>query len=289
MHKLSECDYEQVLEEYTKLLEQGTAPPIDEFLKQHPEQDAELRPRLEAVRLLIETKKELPPMPEALKEKLHTLFWQKMKEREKARLLEVQKELDMTDMLPVKRGIEYLVLLLHTQQSDESFRKYTGTSPVKKQIYLTAVRGITRIMKLLFLLGKEGKLEKTNPAYYQFVPYKIGPFAVQVYEDMKLLMELGFVERQHFDREGLPVIYTDDTKIDEGFRFNDVTTIYYLTDIGNKYAEKLAKSLKTKESDKISKIKAKYAPLSLKALLSYIYQRYPEYTVKSEVLEQILE
>lgn len=282
-------EIEQIVEEYINLLEQDKAPPVEDFIKRYPKLEPDLQPRIEAIRQLIETKNEIPEMPEALKQKLHSLFWQKMKEREKERLLKVQRELDKMDTLKVKRGIEYLVLLLHTQLSEDSFRKYTEPSPVKKQIYLTAVRGVTRIMKLLFLLGKEGKLEKTSPAYYQFVPYKIGPFAVQVYEDMKLLLELGFVERQHFDREGLPVIYTDDTKIDEGFRFNDVTTIYYLTDIGNKYAEKLAKSLKSKEIEKISEIKAKYAPLSLKALLSNIYQRYPEYTVKSEVLEQILE
>ncbi len=278
---------DQIVEEYINLLEKDKAPPIKEFIKQYPELESDLRARLEAVQLMIESKKEMTEISEELKQRLHSLFWKNLREKEKARLLAVQKEMDKKDALPVERGIEYLLLLLHIQSRPDKALRFNRTVEEKTEPFLTALRGITRIMKLLFLLGKEAEFEKRCATYYQFEPYKLGPFTVQVYEDMKLLMELGFVQSQHFDREGLPIIYTDDTKIDEGFRFNDVTAIYYLTDKGNKYAEKLAKSLNPKQIEQIREIKEKFGSLPLKAFLRFIYQRYPEYTTKSEILESL--
>lgn len=260
---------EPIVEEYKNLLQKGEAPALADFLKKYPELESDLRPRLEAVQILIETAKAIPPMSEALKKKLHDRFWAKALANEKKRLLKVRGEIAGKSLFRLKTRIEFVPLLLYGKTAH-------------------AIRGITRIMKLLFLLEKEAGCDKYVPNYYQFEPYKLGPFSIEVYEDIRLLQELGFVKRVDIDQEGLPVIYADDSKIDEGFRFNDVTTVYALTDLGEKYAEKLRQGLKPSVLEKIDFIKNRFAQASLKGILRYVYEHYPEYTTQSEILDDVL-
>ncbi len=265
-------ELEEVLEEFANLLAKGKAPPLNEFLNQYPKLAAKLRPQLESVLQLTEAAKSMPEMPERLKRKLHNQFWSKVMAEERKRLLAVKRALTKQvgfGELTVKKGIDILLLLLQTKEGE-------------------VIRGITRIMKLLFLLEKETGCDRYCPDYYQFTPYKLGPFSPKVYEDLKLLIELGFVRRQDLDKDGIPLIHPDDLKIDEGFRFNEVTTIYTLTELGREYAEKLAKGLKPEVIEGIRQIRTRFAAMPLKELLGYVYQRYPEYTTQSEILEKLL-
>jgi uncharacterized protein YwgA len=278
---------EPIVEEYKSLLQKGEALALEDFLKKYPELEIDLRPRLEAVQILMDTAKLIPPMTEALKKKLHDRFWAKALANEKKRLLRVKDEIVDKSLFRLKTRIEFVPLLLYGKSNiaEEKQKTQLGTKTGKTA---HAIRGITRIMKLLFLLEKEAGCDKYVPNYYQFESYKLGPFSIEVYEDIRLLNELGFVKRVDYDQEGLPVIYADDSKIDEGFRFNDVTTIYALTDLGEKYAEKLRKGLKPAVLEKIDFIKNRFAQASLKGILRYVYEHYPEYTTQSEILEDVL-
>lgn len=274
MKKNELAEIEKIVEEFTNLLASGKAPPMAEFLKRYPKLEAKLRTQLETVLHLTETAKAMPEMAETLKQKLHNQFWSKVMAKEKKRLLTIKKRLikeSAIAFLPIKQGVDFLLLLLHGQ----------GKEP-------NAISGITRIMKLLFLFEKEAECDKYCSDYYQFIPYKLGPFAPKVYEDLKLLIELGFVEKKDLDKDGIPLIYLEDAKIDEGFRFNEVTTVYTLTELGNKYAQALAKGLAPKLLAKIRQIKMQFSLLSLKELLSYVYHHYPEYTTHSEILKELL-
>jgi len=264
----------KLIEEFTNLFFQGKAPSVAEFIKKYPQLAAELKPELESTLALLKAGNYLPTMPEALKQKLHNQFWHKIMAKERKRLLTVKKRLEIEpslSLLPLKRGIEFLLLLLYGQDKER-----------------IVIRGITRIMKLLFLLTKEAECDKYCTEYYQFVPYKLGPFSIKVYEDLKLLIELGFVQRQEIDKDGVPLIYTDDAKIDEGFQFNEVTTVYTLTELGNRYAQALAKGLKPRLWDKLNQIKTRFGQMPLKELLGYVYHYYPEYTTHSEILKGLL-
>lgn len=260
---------DSIVEAYKNLLEKGEAPALTDFLKQYPELADELKPRLEAVQILIQSAKAIPVMSEAQKKMLRERFWTKALAKEKRRLLRVKAEIEDKPLFRLKSRIEFVPLLLYGKTHH-------------------AIRGITRIMKLLFLLEKEAESEKFVPVYYQFEPYKLGPFSMEVYEDMRLLQELGFIKKVDIDQEGMPIIYADDSKIDEGFRFNDVTTVYALTGLGEKYAEKLRKGVKPSVLEKIDFIRNRFAQASLKGILRYVYENYPEYTTQSEILEDVL-
>jgi uncharacterized protein YwgA len=260
---------EPIVEAYKDLMLKGEASAMADFLKQYPELESDLRPRLEAVQILIQTAKAIPKMSEALKKKLRDRFWAKALNKEKRRLLRVKSEICDKPFFRIKSRIEFVPLLLYGKTHH-------------------AIRGITRIMKLLFLLEKEAETKQIVPFYYQFEPYKLGPFSIEVYENMRLLQELGFIKRVDIDKEGLPVIYADDSKIDEGFKFNEVTTVYALTGLGEKYAEKLRHGLKPSVLEKIDFIRNRFAQASLKGILRYVYEHYPEYTTQSEILEDVL-
>jgi hypothetical protein len=61
-----------------------------------------------------------------------------------------------------------------------------------------------------------------------------------------------------------------------------------LTDLGEKYAEKLRQGLKPSVLEKIDFIKNRFAQASLKGILRYVYEHYPEYTIQSEILDDVL-
>jgi hypothetical protein len=137
--------------------------------------------------------------------------------------------------------------------------------------------------------------DKLVKVYYDFVPYKIGPFDPAIYQDLKVLEMAGIIKRSTYKYkrpEGDSKIQRfEDSKIDEGFQFNDESTIYTLTDEGMKYAKALAKWCDKKDRkilEDIRRIKTTYGSAPLKKLLKYIYENYPEYTKESEVIEKVL-
>jgi hypothetical protein len=57
---------------------------------------------------------------------------------------------------------------------------------------------ITSLMRYVFLLQKEGT---TGQMLYHFVPYKYGPFARELYQDLEALAAEGFISVTECDEE----------------------------------------------------------------------------------------
>lgn len=151
------------------------------------------------------------------------------------------------------------------------------------------IRGTTRVMKLVFVMLEElavGRLVR-NP--YQFQPYRFGPFAAAVYDDLEVLRRAGLVKRERLDEDGVPVIERE--TLDEGFEFNGLTTEYRLTKKGEKFARALLADAQRRKPDiepGLRVLKAKLGSLPLKALVRYIYERHPQFATESEILKEIL-
>jgi hypothetical protein len=152
------------------------------------------------------------------------------------------------------------------------------------------IRGTTRVLKLLFLATKElGAGDLVRPAY-EFVPYRFGPFAAAVYDDMDVLIRAGLVRRAELDEDSEPVIRTD-AAVDEGLSGNGVNVVYYLSSRGRRFAEALTASAGRRKPGLVpglAALKARLGSMVLPELLRYIYTRYPEYTTESEILKQVL-
>jgi len=104
-----------------------------------------------------------------------------------------------------------------------------------------------RLVKLMFLVSKR------IPLYY-FVPYKYGPFSFQLYHDLSRLERDGFVS---IDHDSVHLVKTElpsaDLKIKNIVRMNS----------------------------------ERFSALDDKALLDYIYEEHPEFTIFSQYKKRL--
>ncbi len=110
------------------------------------------------------------------------------------------------------------------------------------------------LVKILFLLNFEENINK-NLKFYNFFPYKYGPFSNIIYSDLNTLEKEGFISEK---RNSLQ-----------------------LTEKGNQ----AAKSANSQGSFKVSRTvkRFKYD----RQIREYVYRKFPEFTVNSEILPTI--
>lgn len=202
---------------------------------------------------------------------------------------------------------ELLVLLFYT----------AGPKGVKCE----SITGVTRLQKLLYILKREQDIEKISRNYFTFEPYKFGPYASQLYDDIAFLENLGFIESggKSLNIEPfkigtislLPLVGLGDhsasiADIEEaraGYDYqigNDPDTVreddlqekvFRLTPKGADAALEILQQLPSSESEalqvKLAEVKRFYGSMSLRRLLNYVYSRYPESAVASEIIDKV--
>ena len=107
------------------------------------------------------------------------------------------------------------------------------------------------IMKSQFLLKEEHGISKEMP-FYHFFAYKQGPFSHLCFDDLRKLRDNKLID----DEE------TTITKAG--------TTV--LTEMGREHDQTIKIALKKFQNEK--------------KIMDYVYQKFPEYTIKSELIEQ---
>ena len=170
----------------------------------------------------------------------------------------------------------------------------------------TGLGGITRLQKLMFLLGREEGVESLDG--FEFEAYKAGPYSPQLYDDLEFLENLGYIEseasteasepeaaevdRLSFDHlMGAEVEHSGDGLEVDGPASADSyeERRFRLSALGQERIEELLMSKQfTPVVNKIRRIKSKYGRYSLNDLLYYVYKKYPELTTESEIRDRIL-
>ncbi len=117
-----------------------------------------------------------------------------------------------------------------------------------------------QLQKALFLIGK------TLPAvdqsgFYTFKPYNYGPFCQSIYADAEKLSVEGLVE----------IVAVPDQSWSN----------YRITEIGVAKAKALLDNLDDAQSQYLTGLVQWITELSFEQLLSFIYEKYPEYAVNS--------
>lgn len=166
---------------------------------------------------------------------------------------------------------------------------HTGT-------YAAPIRGITRVEKLMFLLNMEGSMTSVAERY-EFEPYKFGPFSSEIYDVLEALRGWELVDVHHRkitdyyeaaeverldenlsdEEEDLPI-----TEENERSAVQEKTIT--LTDRGKRLAKMLTDKLSAEDWQALTRIRQKYGALSLRHLIAYVYQTYPKYAIKSELV-----
>lgn len=157
--------------------------------------------------------------------------------------------------------------------------------------------GMTRLEKMIFLLTKqESVLSDVKDEKYTFVPFRMGPWSNEVYDEIDFLESLGLVKKRNSHSiepaEKAETKELFNTLIIEKYQRNVVNTqqvseILGLTEKGIEKAKSLWNRLNDEEKKKIVNIKNTYNNMNLRQLLRYIYNKYPEYTTESEIKEYL--
>jgi len=189
-------------------------------------------------------------------------------------------------MSGVRNKTELLLLLLYASDGPTS-------SPSAAPIV-----GITRLEKLLFLAKLEQSFLHDAPYEqdFHFVPFKMGPWTQEVYDEVDFLESLGLLAKEQ--RGELSV--EDEAHNDELFSdlvldkyqkssiaLDETTDAFQLTSEGRKKAAEIWGRLSLEERQKLMALKRRFNNMSLKQLLRYVYNKYPEYTSASEIKEYL--
>jgi uncharacterized protein (DUF488 family) len=116
----------------------------------------------------------------------------------------------------------------------------------------------TAFVKLMFLLRHETELQNDS-TFYDFVPYKFGPFSFALYRELTNLRRDSYVTH---DEE-------------------HVALCGYTTDLVGKKLEELPASILRA----VNEVVDRFGKLSQSALVKDVYSRYPWYSTKSELTD----
>jgi len=116
----------------------------------------------------------------------------------------------------------------------------------------------TSFIKLAFLLREESCLAEYC-VYYDFVPYKFGPFSFALYRELEALRRDGYVA-------------TGDIQMK-------------LADTARSQTQEVVNELPQRMRREISMVVARHSRQSQKQLLKSVYERFPWYTINSELVD----
>jgi len=152
------------------------------------------------------------------------------------------------------------------------------------------VRGAIRLIKLLFLLLFEGGL-KEYLEEFGFEGYNYGPWSAPTFDYIELVQDEGLVIVETIT---VPTFESDFCQPDveevlsdfEKDRENEMR-IYNLSKDGLIVAKHLNDLLSNEEQERFKKIINKYAHLTQREILEFVYNNYKEFTANSIIKDKI--
>lgn len=183
------------------------------------------------------------------------------------------------EVLPLEDSTDLLLALLY--------------APGKSGTVGEPIDGRTRIQKLVFLLqqdvGPQQLVEEAKEVEY--TPHKMGPYSIDLAKVLEELVSAGIVKT-----ERLEYVLTDDSdpesdKADVDSPGNGDARVqslrYRLSEFGMEIAERIWLGLPGQMREELSDFKSFFNSLKLRQLLIFTYDRYPQYTIKSIIREDL--
>lgn len=127
------------------------------------------------------------------------------------------------------------------------------------------VVGITRLVKLVFLFQAEapaGGRRAPLGGPFDFVAHRYGPFTPDIYDEIGFLQSVGMAEA-------------------DGNQFA-------ITPKGSRFVEQRLRHVPREEVDRIEQIKSRHGEEDLDDLLRHVYTEYPEFAIRSDILDRIV-
>lgn len=186
-------------------------------------------------------------------------------------------------------------------------KKLTGADYLLLLLYLnnhTPIYGAVRLTKMMFLFNKEisEALKKKNiecGKLPEFIPYNFGPFSKDVYEQVELFSNIGFIKVTDInaiedmgevdDWEESPFIDETIEQEDGYIRQDGKYLKYEIKSLGIDFVEqKILPNVTPEQKEILEMFKSKITSLSPKQILKYVYTKYPEFTENSLIKDEVL-
>lgn len=167
-------------------------------------------------------------------------------------------------------------------------------APGKTGSFGEPVEGTTRLQKLFFLLREgEGPGSLVEEAKeFDFSPYKMGPYSVALRDTVEDLKAAGIIEG-----ERLSYYLPDDSDQqqsnrvggEEGESEREVISYRYRLseDLGMKIGADLWSTLDGSLQKDLTEFKEFFNSISLRQLLVFTYEKFPDYTVRSTIKDKL--
>lgn len=149
------------------------------------------------------------------------------------------------------------------------------------------LEGVTRLEKLVFLLERETPVRDWLTENADFRSHKFGPFSSKIYQAADTLAAADMIRDSAKKADT-----SEDTWEAANVLLDEVdpytTRTFELTEQGQRYYNALLSELPATAEDTLANFKRRFGKLPLRQLVRYVYERYPEFTDKSEIRDQIL-
>jgi hypothetical protein len=179
-------------------------------------------------------------------------------------------DVEFASAAAIEVGVDVLMVLLYAPGNSRKFGE--------------AIKGITRLQKLLFLLWKEGHFYESVRNLYNFEAYDYGPCMDDLYDDLEFVEEIGLVKVEEVP-SGNEYEGGDEEAFlkDFGFKFvkKDTRRDFSLAPSGLVAGKEIFDSLSTNDQESLISIKKKYNSMPFWDLLRYVYKKYPTFAAKS--------
>lgn len=150
------------------------------------------------------------------------------------------------------------------------------------------VEGVTRLEKLVFLLERETGIGALLTEKPDFRSHNFGPFSSKVYQAVDTLAAARLIQ----DTAQIAPSTDDTWEASEviGQPLSDpyATRDFSLTDRGRRYYKALIEELPGDIQRTLTEFKDRFGALPLRQLVRYVYQRYPGFTDRSLIRDDIL-
>ena len=172
-------------------------------------------------------------------------------------------------------------------------------SPGLNESFNEPIEGKTRLVKMIFIFKMEifnyfkKNIDLDVENFYEFISWNYGPFSWEIYDDLIFFLLTDFIEAVKSDNDMLPesAAEWDEWFSSIGFENEDSTDLYtevkyQLTPTGTKYAKNIYDHLSETQKDILKSFKAKFLSLPPRAIIKYVYSKYPQFTDKSLIKEK---
>ena len=153
------------------------------------------------------------------------------------------------------------------------------------------IRGITRLVKLVFLLLKQGDFESKIDTEYDYKAYDYGPYSSRVIKELDMLETANLVKIRKVPLPSIKEIIDREAALhDLGDDYDEekYLEVYSITERGLDVWEGVVKKkLSNDDIDQIRDIKTRFNGMELEKLLRYVYEEYPDYIVESKIIQDI--